>query len=149
MRMPARGALSERTRTTLCAAGLFVINLYVCRELFWTEYLNQMGSIEAVYIGLARYIMHNAGDLTWFPVWYNGIPYQDTYPPLLHGIVALLASALRWPPALSYHFTTAFFYCIGPVTLFWLSVELSGSRAFSFFAGLIYSVLSPSAMAIA
>src|ERR1051326_216812 len=35
--------------------------------------------------------MHNAGDLTCFPLWYNGIPCQDTYPPLLHWIVALLA----------------------------------------------------------
>jgi hypothetical protein len=149
MRMPARGALSDRTRTTLCAIGLFVTNLYVCRELFWTEYLNQMGSIEGVYIGLARYIMHNAGDLTWFPLWYNGIPYQDSYPPLLHVAVALTASLFHCSPALSYHFVTALLYCLGPVTLFVLCVELSGSRAHSFFVGLVYSVISPSAFVIA
>ena len=83
--MRARGAYSDGTRTVLGASGLFIINLYVCRELFWTEYLNQMGSIEAVYIGLARYIMHNVGDLTWFPLWYNGIPYQDSYLPYCTG----------------------------------------------------------------
>jgi hypothetical protein len=146
--MQTHGAQSDRARTALCAVGLFVINAYVCRELFWTEYLNQMGSIEAAYIGLARYIMRNAGDLTWFPLWYNGIPYQDTYPPLLHWIVALLASIFRWSPARSYHFTAAFFYCAGPVTLFWLTLELSRSRVYSFFTGLTYSVLSPSAFVI-
>ena len=138
-----------RARTALCAAGLFLVNLYVCRELFRTEYLDQMGLIEAVYIGLARYILHNARDLTWFPLWYGGIPYQDTYPPLLHWTVALVASLLHWSPALSYHFVTAFLYCIGPVTLFLLCVELSGSRGYSFLVGLIYSILSPSAFVIA
>ncbi len=108
-----------------------------------------MGSIEAVYIGLARYITRNARDLTWYPLWYNGIPYQDTYPPLLHWIVALIASIFRCSPALSYHIVTAFLYCMGPVTLFLLCVALSGSRAYSFFVGLVYSVLSPSAFVIA
>jgi hypothetical protein len=149
MTMSVRSAFSGRARTALCATALFVINLYVCRELFWTEYLNQMGSIEAVYIGLARYIMHNAGDLTWFPLWYNGIPYQDSYPPLLHFAVALTASVFRCSPALSYHFVTGLLYCLGPVTLFVLCVELSGSRSYSFFVGLMYSVPSPSAFVIA
>ena len=43
-----------------------------------------MGSIEAAYIGLARYIANHLGELSWFPLWYGGIPYADTYPPLLH-----------------------------------------------------------------
>jgi hypothetical protein len=107
-----------------------------------------MGSIEAVYIGLARYIIQNFGDLSWFPLWYNGIPYQDTYPPLLNWIVALLASIFRCSPAHSYHFAIAVFYCAGPVTLFLLALEFSGSRTYSFFAGLVYSVLSPSAFVI-
>src|ERR1051326_9221021 len=135
-------------RTPLCAAALFAVSFYICREMFWTEYLNQMGSIEAAYIGLARYVMHNAGDLTWYQYWYNGIPYQDTYPPLLPWIVALTATIMRWTPALAYHFTIALFYCLGPVTSFLLCLELSRSRAYSFFAALIYAVLSPSAYVV-
>jgi hypothetical protein len=135
-------------RRLFCAAGLFAINLYVCRELMWIEYLKQMGSIEAAFISLARYISLHAPDLTWFPLWYNGIPYQDSYPPLLHWIVATSASTFHQSPAHSYHIITAFFYCIGPVTLFLLCVSLSGSCSYSFFAGLTYSVLSPSAFAI-
>jgi len=144
-----RAHVSDATRTILCAAGLFFINFYVCRELFWTEYLNQMGSIEGSFIGLARYVTRNAPDLTWFPLWYNGIPYQDSYPPLFHWIVALWAGALHKTPAAAYHFVAAFFYCIGPVTLFVLCKALSESRAYSFFAGLMYSILSPSAFVIA
>jgi len=139
---------SGMTRTALAAVGLFAINVYICRELFRIEYLNQMGSIEGVYIGLARYIMHNVGDLTWFPLWYNGIPYQNTYPPLLHWTVALVASLVRITPAHAYHFVTALLYCLGPVMWFLLALELSGSRSYSFFAGLLTSVLSPSAFVI-
>ena len=147
--LPRSVRLSDVTRTLLCAGGLFLINLYVCRELFWTEYVNQMGSIEGAFIALARYITRNAADLTWFPLWYNGIPFQDSYPPLFHWIVAIWASVFHWTPAHAYHFIAAFFYCIGPVALFFLCTALSGSRAYSFFAGLSYSVLSPSAFVIA
>ena len=135
-------------RTLLCACGLFILNAYVCREMFWTPYINQMGSIEAAFIALARYIAGNFRDLTWFPLWYNGIPFQDSYPPLFHSIVALWTNLFRWQPALAYHFVAALFYCIGPVALFLLCLSLSGSRPYSFFAGLTCSVLSPSALVI-
>lgn len=134
--------------TILCVGALLAVNIYLCRELFWTHYLNQMGSIEAVYIGLARYINENPLDLSWFPLWYNGIPFNNAYPPLLHILVALVASLFRCSPALAYHFLAASFYCLVPVTLFFLSLALSGSRAYSFFAGLLCSVLSPSAFVI-
>jgi hypothetical protein len=147
--MPSFDArFSPTARRVFCAAGLFAINLYVCRELIWIEYLNQMGSIEAAFISLARYISRHASDLTWFPLWYGGIPYQDTYPPLLHWIVATSASIFHQSPAHSYHIITALFYCIGPVTLFLLCVSLSGSCSYSFFVGLTYSVLSPAAFAV-
>ncbi|HWZ29682.1 MAG TPA: hypothetical protein VNX18_00005 [Bryobacteraceae bacterium] len=147
--MPSFDArFSPTARRVFCAAGLFAINLYVCRELMWIEYLNQMGSIEAAFISLAHYISRHAPDLTWFPLWYGGIPYQDSYPPLLHWIVAFCSSIFHQAPAHSYHIITAFFYCIGPVTLFLLCASLSGSCSYSFFAGLTYSVLSPAAFAI-
>ena len=72
-------------------ALLLLLNLYIARELFITEYLAQMGSIEGAYIAIARYASQNRGDLSWFPLWYAGIPYQNTYPPLLHLIVAAWA----------------------------------------------------------
>lgn len=125
--------------------ALFAVNAYIVRELFAVEYLPFMGSIEGAYIGLARQLSRN-WDLTWWPLWYAGIPYQNTYPPLLHWITALAARFTHVSPAHSYHFVTAFFYCIGPVTLFWMAYRLSGLLWPSFAGGLAYSLFSPSTL---
>lgn len=138
-----------RLQITALAAVLLLVNVYVCRELFWTEYLDQMPSIEAAFIGIARYASQNWGDLTWAPFWYNGIPYQNTYPPYLHLTVAAVATLFRCSAALAYHCVTASFYCLGGVAVFALALRLSASRAYSFFAGLFYSLISPSAFLIA
>jgi hypothetical protein len=139
-------------KTGLTLAGLSVllaaVNVYVCRELFRIEYLNHPGSIEAAFISIARYARDTFPDLTWFPVWYNGIPYQNSYPPLLHWVVAAVSRVTDWPAALAYHATVAFFYCFGPVALFWLCYRLSRSLGVSFFGGLLHSVVSPSAFLI-
>jgi hypothetical protein len=107
-----------------------------------------MGSIEAAYIGISRYAMAHWGDLTWFPLWYNGVPYQNTYPPLLHWGVAVVAWARGMTPAHAYHWTIGLTYCLGPVALFALVRRLSGSRWAGFLAGLFYTALSPSAWLI-
>jgi hypothetical protein len=123
--------------------ALIALNVYILRELFAIEYLRFMGSIEGAYISLARQLSHD-WDLKWWPLWYAGIPYQNTYPPLLHWITALGARFTHISPAHSYHFVTAFFYCIGPVTLFWMAYRLSGLVWPSFAGALAYSLLSPS-----
>lgn len=130
----------------MLALALFAGNVWVCRELFATEYLDYRGSIEGAYVGLSRWVMEHPWDLSWFPLWYGGIPFQNTYPPLLHVLVALVAAALNISPALSHHAVTAAMYCLGPVTLFWLAWKLSGDRSAAFVAGLLYSFLSPSAL---
>src|SRR5580658_1743258 len=135
--------------TARLALILFGLNVYVCRELFHVEYLRHMGSIEGAYIGISRYALAHWRDLTWFPLWYCGVPYQNTYPPLLHLGVALVAWVRGISPAHAYHWTAALAYCLGPVTLFALVRRLSGSRFAGFAAGLIYTALSPSAWLIA
>ena len=107
-----------------------------------------LDSIEGAYIGLARWILEHPFDWSWFPLWYNGIPFQDTYPPLLHFLVALAAGLSGASPALSYHAVTALLYCLGPVTLFWFACRLSGERWTSFYAALFYSVVSPAALLV-
>ncbi len=141
MRLPNRAGY----RDGAAALALFALNFYIAHELFWIEYLRHMGSIEGAFIGIARYAMHHWRDLTWFPLWYGGIPYQNTYPPLLHLSVAALATVSGMTAAHSYHFVTALAYCLGPVSLFALALRWSGSRWTAFAAGLIYSTLSFSA----
>ena len=135
----------RRAQTLLLAVLLFLMNAYVCRGLFGVEYLRHMGSIEAAYIGLSRYMLAHWRDLSWFPLWYAGVPAQNTYPPLLHWMVALAAFLRGISPAHAHHWVTAIFYCLGPVALFALTLRLSGSLRAAFIAGALYSALSPSA----
>ncbi|MBL8230420.1 MAG: hypothetical protein JNL98_18160 [Bryobacterales bacterium] len=130
------------------AIVLFGLNYYVCQELFQREYIDQLHSIEAAYIGLARYIQENWRDLSWFPLWYGGIPFENTYPPLLHLTSAGLGALTGIGPGQAYHAVSAFWFCLGPVTLYWFAWRISGSVVAAFAAGLIYSVFSPSAWLI-
>jgi hypothetical protein len=141
---------TQRARwTTLAlAAAIFLVNVYICRELFRVEYLNHMNSIEGAFIGISRYAMAHFGDLKWFPLWLEGIPYSTTYPPLLHLVVAFAASLFHTSSAHAYHAVTALIYCLGPVALFALALRLSGSRWVAFAAGLIYSCVTFSAWLI-
>lgn len=141
--------MATNLKSPLMAIALFAMNFYVCRELFHVEYLRHMGSIEGAFIGISRYVMAHWSDLTWFRLWYGGIPYQNTYPPLLNWGVALIAWMRGITPAHAYHWTIATAYCLGPVTLFALVRRLSGSRWAGFTAGLFYTALSPSAWLIA
>ncbi|HLK22902.1 MAG TPA: hypothetical protein VKT81_28345 [Bryobacteraceae bacterium] len=123
---------------------LLALNLYIAKDLFFLEYSQFMGSIEAAYIAISRYMIGNWRDLTWFPLWYGGIPFQNTYPPFLHAVVAVTAAAFRISVAHSHHIVTAFFYCAGPIALYALALRLCGSRWYSFVAVWIYSIFTPS-----
>lgn len=128
----------------LLPVALFILNICIVGRLLGIEFLDQMGSIEGTHIALARWARENWNDLSWFPHWYGGIPYHNTYPPLLPLIVAAVSALLGITPAHAYHALTAVFYCLGPVTLYWLALRLCGSRAYSFAAGLVYSLISTS-----
>lgn len=136
-------------KTLGCAAFLFALNAAITPLLFRTAYTNEMGSIEAAFIGIARWVSQHWGNLNWFPLWYGGIPYPDSYPPLLHWIVAAVITFSGASPGLAYHLVTAVIYCLGPVTLFWMAWRLCGSRECSLLAGIGYSLLSPSCLASA
>ena len=90
----------EYGKTLGCAALLFAVNALITQWLFRTAYTNQMGSIEAAFIGIARYVSRHWSDLSWFPIWYGGIPYPDSYPPLLHWVYPprMLQAAAAAPP---------------------------------------------------
>jgi hypothetical protein len=123
---------------------LLAVNLYIAKDLFFLEYGQFMWSIEGAYIAISRYMIENWRDLTWFPLWYGGIPFQNTYPPFLHAVVALAAVTFRISPAHAHHIVTAVFYCLGPIALYALALRLTGSRWYGFWAGWIYSIVSPS-----
>ena len=90
--------------------------------------------------------MRNWGDLTWFPLWFGGMPFHNVYQPGFHLTVAGLGTLLHWTPQHAYHFVAALTYSIAPVTLFWFCWRMTGSAGYGFAAGLFYSLVSASAL---
>ncbi|MCP5109887.1 MAG: hypothetical protein GY953_03535, partial [bacterium] len=140
--------LSRLTHPAALSLILLAVNAWICRELFVVEYTRHLDSIAGAYVGLARWIAEHPTEWSWFPLWYGGIPFQNAYPPLLHFLTAGVALLSGASPALAHNVVTAVMYSLGPVTLFWFAWRVSGDRAVSFFAGLFYSVVAPSALLI-
>lgn len=126
------------------AGGLFALNALLCRELFFTEYSQFLGSIEAAFIAISRYMIDHPFEFGWFPLWYGGIPWQNAYPPLMHALAAAAAWVSGASPALAYHAVTALLYCLGPAALFLLALEFSGRLSIALSAGAAWSLVSPS-----
>jgi hypothetical protein len=141
--MKPKWHVSPAVKTLGCAALLFAFNAGISPLLFRSAYTANMLSIEAAFISLARYVSQHWNDMGWFPLWYGGVPYPDSYPPLLHWTSGLVVTLAGVSPGLAYHFVTAMIYCLGPVTLFWMAWRLSGKRECALVAGLGYSLISP------
>jgi len=139
---------SARIKSAGIGLALFLGNLWLVRDLLTTEYLGHMGSIEGSRIALSRWILQNWRDLSWFPLWYGGIPFENTYPPLCHVVTAAVAAATGSSPAHAYHMVIAVLYALGPVTLFFLALRMSGSCVCGSASALFYSLVSPSAFLI-
>ena len=123
---------------------MFSVNAFVTPRLFHSDYIAQMPSIEGAFVGLARYIRDHFPTLSWMPLWYGGIPFPDSYPPLLHTLVAAVSGLGRIDIGLAYHAVTAMLYSLGPVTLYWAARRMGAGRLPAFLACLGYSLLSPS-----
>jgi hypothetical protein len=132
-------------RPILLSLILFAVNVYICRELFSIDFLDNLSSNDGAFITLARFFQQHGTGNAWFP-WFNGgMPIEDVYQPLLPALAALAAKLTSWPIARAFHFVVALFYCLGPVTLFWFVREWSKSLYIAFIAGLAYCLTSPAA----
>src|SRR5207248_3431341 len=65
--------------------------------------------------------------------------------PFLSLTTAAFAGMSGMTPPHAYHFVTAIFYSLGPVTLFFFAWRISRAPAASFAASIFYSLISPSA----
>ncbi len=136
--------MPRRPKDILLPALLFVGNLALLGPYLVAEFSLRGWSAEYTSIGLARLFQQQ--HFTWNPLWYGGIPFHYSGPPLLPGSVALLAWLV---PGLSvaraYHLVSGLAYALAPVTLYFLARYLLGSRLWAAVAALAYSVL-PSAI---
>ncbi len=140
--------MKKRWNSAGLALALFLGNLWLVRWLLTVEYLRHMGSIEGARIALSRWMLENWRDLSWFPLWYGGIPFENAYPPLWHAAVAAAAAVTGFTPAHAYHVAIAVAYALGPVTLFLLVLRMTGSNVYGSATALLYSLLSPSAFLV-
>ncbi|MBV8820033.1 MAG: hypothetical protein JO022_16835, partial [Acidobacteriaceae bacterium] len=129
-----------------CALILFTLNLLIAWRLFWVEFTTHMNSNEGTFMAVSRFLVENGFHFDWFPYWMNGIPFENTYSPLVQIMNALVSVATHWSAARAFHFTLAFFYCLGPCLLFLFAWRITGLLRISFLAALLYSLFSPSTM---
>src|ERR1700730_669192 len=140
----------RRTQAIRIGAGaaLFFLNVWICWRLFFIEYTQHFGSVEPIFFTIAKAIRFRWPDLGWWQMWNTGMPFEYTYQPLLHYLVAATSAVIGWKEALAYHFVIATLYSLGPVTLYALALRLTRRVGASFAAGLLYTFLSPSALLI-
>jgi hypothetical protein len=144
-------ALPSRDREgavpALClAAALFALNAAICWPLFGADYLDNFQSNEGVFMSLARLLGQHFPHSAWFPWFDAGIPFENTYLPLVPALVALVSSATGASFAHALHFLAALAYCLAPVFLFLFARRVSGRTAPAFAAALLWSVFSPSVL---
>jgi len=138
--------LTQRRVTILALfLAIFAINAMVAGRLFGIEFSSYTSTNEGSFIAIGR-ILAEHGETLWWPFWDSGIPFSHTYSPLLPAIVAGFSALTHCSPALSFHIAGAFFYALGPATLFLCAMVLSGRRAASVIAALTYSAVSFSAL---
>lgn len=136
----------ETLRLAARSGALFALNAAVVWPLFFVEFLDVRGSNEGSFITFAAFLQRHWPDVGWFP-WFNaGLPFENTYPALVSGLTALLASASGWSVARAFHVLAALALCAGPVFLFLFARGVSGRTGPSFAAALGWSLLSPSAV---
>ena len=141
---PKPGSPLSRWQPHLYALALFTVNFAIARRLFSTEFTQHTSSNEGTFIAISRFLAAHWPDVRWFPFWFNGLPIENTYSPLLQALDAVVSKLLHCSTALAFHAVIAFFYCLGPVCLFWFAWKASDRMATAFLAGLVYSLWSPS-----
>lgn len=131
-----------------CPAILLIVNLLLIAKLFHIEYSTYLLSIEGTFITIARWVAAHPGQLGWWPLWDCGLPFQNTYLPLLHLITGTFSGITGRSPALAFHQVSAAFFAIGPVSVYFMALVMTQQIGASFFGALAYSLLSPCAWII-
>jgi hypothetical protein len=125
--------------------AILLLNVWIAGRLFHVEYSANLGSNEGEFIAIARGVAQHLGDLRWWPEWCLGLPFQNTYLPLLHTVVGIFSRITGHSPALSFHQVTAAFFCLGPAFLYLMACGMTRMPWASFLAAVAYSSFSPCA----
>jgi GNAT superfamily N-acetyltransferase len=114
---------------------IFFGNLAVIGPFFLTEYSNQPWNNSYIYMAISNLFRDHPW--TWNRLQYAGAPFHYLYPPLFH----VLVSAMPFVSvARAFHLVTGCGYALAPVCLYYLALQLFGSRLLGAFAALAYSL---------
>jgi energy-converting hydrogenase Eha subunit C len=128
----------------LYPAVVLILNIFIVAKLFRVEYSAYLNSNEGTFIAIAGHVAAHRG-LRWWPWWDCGLPFQNTYLPLLHLLTAGFIMLSGHSAALAYHQVSAAFFAFGPVCLYFMAWRMTRQPGASFLAALAYSLCSPCA----
>ncbi len=135
-----------KPRLLLPSLALFFLNALICWPLFWIEYLDDFHSNEGSFIIFGKFLRDYWPHCLWFP-WFNaGMPFENTYLPLVSFLVAAGSLVAHSSPAYAFHFLAALAYSLAPVFLFLFAYKESQRLAPSLFAAVLWSLFSPSVL---
>jgi hypothetical protein len=120
-------------------------NFLMVRKLFVVEFTPYIFTTEGTFTTIARAVADHPFDLGWWPLWECGLPFQNTYLPLLDIAAGIWNRFTGVSPALSIHQWSAAMFCIGPVFLYLMAWGMTRRPGTSFLAALVYSAVSPCA----
>jgi hypothetical protein len=142
--LPPNGR-GERLRESLsagaCAVVLLWVNVYICREMFFSP-TTQMNSMQGSWIALAKEASNSWFHATWWPFWDLGVPFEYTYAPLVPALTAAWSSIARVSHNIAFHAVMGLCYCLAPLTLFGMTWRLTRTVWYSFTAALVYSLVA-------
>jgi hypothetical protein len=139
-------SLKPKTRAASYIALLLALNCYFAGNLFLAEFTDNMRTNAGSFMAITRFILQHWPHLGWFPWWFNGEPFENSYTPMLHLVDAAFAWITGASPARAFNFVTGAAFIFGPVFLFYFAWRISGYLETSFFAALLYSLFSPCVM---
>lgn len=128
---------SKRYLVYLIPVGILLLSVLRVYPQFLGEYTQHLGSIECAYIFQAKFILENFPNLGWNPFWYGGHPFKLSYPPASLYLMDLIAVALKVSVERAYRILSGLALALLPLSIYWMTYTLSGSRRVAFFSSLM------------
>src|ERR1051325_10772215 len=116
----------DRSLTRAAPYALIALNVWIVWRIFWIDSAAYLQSLAGVYMALGRFIHDHGLFAGWFPLWREGMPFENTYQPLMHVLTALVMSIGHVSAPRAYFFVTGLIYSAGPPALFLLMRRLTG-----------------------
>ena len=83
--------MQQKLLPVLYLLAIVWLNAYICRQVFFIEFTGKMNSMHGLWIAMANLAGEHWYKPAWWPYWYNGMPFEYTYAPLVPALTAAIA----------------------------------------------------------